>query len=130
MASTTSLTVTPPAACLTALMRSMAQDWAATRRAPPILTLNMVFGALNVRVRFSSNNTARATLKADGARPAAAPTVSNAEPTNDEPCLGARLRDGRSHGTRTSVSAGSSDRVRIVIRSADTPSSSAWWTFE
>ncbi|BCI78548.1 hypothetical protein MTY66_01730 [Mycolicibacterium sp. TY66] len=122
--------MTPPAACLTALIRAIGQDCAATRRAPPILTLNIVFGALNVRVRFCSNNTARATRNADGARPAAAPTVPTAEPIRDGLCFGARLRDGRSHGTRTSCSDGSSDSVRIAIRRAETPSSSAWWAFE
>jgi hypothetical protein len=115
------LTVAPSAACLIALIRVSGHDCAATRRAPPILTLNMVFGALKVLVSSCSSKAARATLKVDGASPNAAPAAPSAEPINEEDAA-SRLRDGRSHGTRMSTSVGSSDSVRMVIRSADTPS--------
>ena len=60
MASTTSLTVTP-VADLMARIRSSGHDCAATRRAPPIGTLNIVFGARNGSVRLLLESAALAT---------------------------------------------------------------------
>src|SRR6476661_1606895 len=108
MASTTSLTVTP-AADLTARKRASGHDCAATRRAPPIGTLNIVFGARNGRVNCCSNSAALATERVEGASEATDPTA----PAID--CRGERdgpplrlVRFGPSvHGTLISRSSGS-----------------------
>ena len=71
------MTVTP-AADLTRLNRSSGQDCAANRRAPPILTLNIVLGAANGRVNCCLTSAALAIFSVDGPRPIIDPTV---EPT-------------------------------------------------
>ena len=74
IASTTSLMVVPEAA-LTLRIRSSDHDCAATRRAPPIGTFNMVRGAPKGRVNCCSSNAARANASVDGASAATDPTV-------------------------------------------------------
>src|SRR5690242_8721653 len=105
MASTTSLTVTP-AADLMARMRASGHDCAATRRAPPIGTLNMVLGARNGNVNCCSNSAALATESVDGASEATDPTtpVIDCRADRDSP-ESLLLRFGPSvHGTRVSRS--------------------------
>src|SRR6185437_8697361 len=108
MASTTSLTVTP-AADLMARNRASGHDWAATRRAPPMGTLNIVLGARNGRVSCCSTSAALATDSVDGASEATEPTASviDCRVDRDSPlflvlCFGPSV-----HGTRTSRSSGS-----------------------
>ena len=115
MASTTSLELTP-AADLIARMRARGHDCAATRRAPPIGTLNIVLGARNGRVSCCSSSAARATDSADGANEATAPTAPVIDCRVDRDasarlslCFGPSV-----HGTRTSRSSGSVDIDRIV----------------
>src|SRR2546423_14414556 len=74
MASTTSLTVTP-AADLIAGMRASDHDCAATRRAPPIGTLNTVLCARNGRVNCCSSSAALATDRVEGASEASDPNA-------------------------------------------------------
>src|SRR5262245_36833844 len=117
MASTTSLTVTP-AADLMARIRASGHDCAATRRAPPIGTLNIVLGARNGRVNCWSKSAALATESVDGASEATDPTapviVCRADPDGPESAL---LRFGPIvHGTRISRSSGSGDIDRIMRR--------------
>src|ERR1700760_462810 len=103
MANTTSLTVTP-AADLTARMRASGHDCAATRRAPPIGTLNIVFGARNGRVSCCFNSAALATDSVEGANEATEPTapVTRCSTDGDSPDP-LPLRLGPSvHGTRIS----------------------------
>src|SRR4029453_10247456 len=108
MASTTSLTVTP-AADLTARICASGHDCAATRRAPPIDTLNIVLGARNGRVNCCSTSAALATASVDGASDATDPTapviVCRADLDSAE-SLFLRLAPSV-HGTRTSRSSGS-----------------------
>src|SRR5881275_2971816 len=86
MASTTSLTVTP-AADLIARMRASDHDCAATRRAPPIGTLNTVLGARNGKVNCCSSSAARATDSADGASEARDPTAPVIDCRADPACV-------------------------------------------
>jgi hypothetical protein len=129
MASTTSLTVTP-AADLTALMRSNDQDCAATRRAPPIRTLNIVRGARKGRVSCCSSSAARASFSVDGANANADPAVRPACSIKE-----GRLPDvlcsrgARLQGTRSSSSDGSEAKARCSNRIAETPSMREWWNF-
>jgi hypothetical protein len=66
------LTVTP-AADLTARSRSIAQDCAATRRAPPIGTLNIVRGAPYGSCSCCSSSAERASDSVEGASAATDP---------------------------------------------------------
>ena len=125
MASTTSLTVTP-AACLIAITRSIGQDCAAQRRAPPIGTLKIVLGAPNGNVNCCSIRPLRASLKADGPSPAMDSAILARSPSRDDP--GFFLPTGRSlvpQETRNSWSSGSVDIERRIMRIALTPSTSA-----
>src|SRR5215212_11662377 len=100
MASTTSLTVTP-AADLIARIRASGHDCAATRRAPPIGTLNIVLGARNGRVSCCSTSAARATDTVEGASEASDPTapVTVCSADRDSPVPSLLLRFGcRAHG--------------------------------
>src|SRR2546423_14491711 len=128
MASTTSLTVTP-AADLMARMRASDHDCAATRRAPPIGTLNTVLGARNGRVNCCSSRAALATDSVEGASETTDPTAPVIVCRADrDPAESLLLRFGLSvHGTRISRSSGSGDIDRNVRRCAEIPSSSAWW---
>ena len=56
-------------------MRASGHDCAATRRAPPIGTLNIVLGARNGSVSCCSSSAALATDSVEGARAATDPTV-------------------------------------------------------
>ena len=117
MASTTSLTVTP-AADLMARIRASGHDCAATRRAPPIGTLNIVFGARNGSVSCCSKSAALATESPEGASEAIDPTAPvidcSADRDSSESLL---LRFGPSvHGTRISRSSGSGVIDRIIRR--------------
>src|SRR6201995_2071956 len=123
----TSLKLTP-AAALMLLSRSMPHDWAATRRAPPIGTLNMVRGAANGRVSCCSTSAARASDHVEGANAAIDPTVSrnvcNRDLTTE---LLAFLRRGSDQIGRNSGSSGSVDSARCISLRADTPSINEWW---
>src|SRR5581483_11068485 len=104
MARTASLKLTP-AALLTLKTRSSDQDWAAQRRAPPILTLNIVCGAVIGSVSCCSNSAARASFTVEGASPTTDPAVLARAPNGDEPPDFGRGRRGSVHIARTSVSA-------------------------
>ncbi len=110
-------------------MRASGHDCAATRRAPPIGTLNIVLGARNGSVSCCSISAALATESVDGARAASEPTVPVIDCSADRDwpsslffCFGPNV-----HGTRISRSSGSVVIDRMVRRCADTPSSNEWW---
>lgn len=74
IASTRSFNVTP-AARRTVLIRPRSQDWAAKRRTPPIVTLNMVRGASYGNPSRCDPSPARAMRSETGASPTTSPTA-------------------------------------------------------
>src|SRR6202522_1440284 len=94
-------------------MRSTDHDCAAHRRAPPILTFNMVRGAPNGNVSCCSKNAARASLTVDGPSAAMDPAVFTSELNGDEG-LDLRLRLGKLQIARSSCSSGSRSEERRV----------------
>ncbi len=103
----------------------MLQDWAATRRAPPIGTLSMVRGAANGNVSCCSTSAARASDHVEG--PYAATDPASLVRLGRFDFSGSRRRRGRSQIACMSVFSGSVDNVRCISRSAETPSISEWW---
>ncbi len=125
MAKTTSLTVTP-AAFLIAITRSIGQDCAAQRRAPPIGTFRMVLGAPNGSVNCCSMKPLRARLSTEGPNPTAERPSCARPPSTDEPGLpSARGRSLVPQVTRKSRFCGSADKARRIINMALTPSTRA-----
>ena len=125
----TSLKVTP-AATLMLLSRSIPHDWAATRRAPPMGTFSMVFGAANGNVNCCSTSAARASDNVEGPNAATDPTV----------CLKACHSDRSDEHAAYAFSGRSqilpvaardypdhADKLRCISRNAETPSINEWW---
>ena len=132
IASITSFIVAP-AARPTALIRSSGQPCAANRRAPVIGTLNIDFGAWNASAADCSRNASFTAFAAAPPRPTTSFTIRPAARERVGLRRAARLVEhvrpapAATTAAARRASSGSGDSELWSSRSADTPSSSAWW---